>query len=416
MKFLLSVLIVFTLFQTEISAQTKSVVSVNNATLDWGTNGTWSPSGVPTSEDITWANNQTDGLNVASGSYSAGSFSTANNGGVLTIANGATLNLASFTATANTFTINVNGTLNITGGLGAPQNLIINVASSGILSVGGTISASNNLTFNIASGGNVSASSFSAGNGADVAINGAMTVTGSFSVGGGSSSISVNGTLSAGSIDTSDTPITGGGTVTAGSCSNVPFKPATTATVTCNGDPLPVKLLFFRHNFSANNQLNLTWSTASEENFSHFELARSTNGVDFDIFGIVKSTGSNTTIKQNYSFEDQSPYNGINYYQLTSVDFDGYRETFDMIAVQVNQKLNPGVFPNPVTSQKFTIAGLNSENPIDVAIIGMDGKVYYSKQQFVGSSIELDNQLTKGLYVVRIVVGKQVFNERISVK
>uniref|UniRef100_UPI00404A5558 T9SS type A sorting domain-containing protein n=1 Tax=Fulvivirga sp. TaxID=1931237 RepID=UPI00404A5558 len=179
---------------------------------------------------------------------------------------------------------------------------------------------------------------------------------------------------------------------------------------------LPIKLIHFKGYALLKLSVKLDWSTASEENFSYFELARSTDGTNFELFGTIKSKGSNTTIKQEYSFEDKSPYNGINYYQLTSVDFDGYRETFDMIAVQVNQTLKPSIFPNPVISQKFNIAGLSSENPIDVVIIGMDGKVYYSKQQFVGSSIELDNQLTKGLYVMRIVVGDQVFNERISVK
>ena len=48
---------------------------------------------------------------------------------------------------------------------------------------------------------------------------------------------------------------------------------------------------------------------------------------------------------------------GLSYYRLTSIDFDGYTETFynNVVSVKVNTEKKFRVFPNPVSDGKMTV-------------------------------------------------------------
>lgn len=85
---------------------------------------------------------------------------------------------------------------------------------------------------------------------------------------------------------------------------------------------LPVSLITFTARTNKQGAVNLAWSTASEKDNSHFEVTRSTNGVDFEKLHEVKGSG-NSDVVTNYSFTDTKPAVGANYYRLKQVDFDG---------------------------------------------------------------------------------------------
>ncbi|MDQ8005294.1 MAG: hypothetical protein REI64_10875 [Pedobacter sp.] len=85
---------------------------------------------------------------------------------------------------------------------------------------------------------------------------------------------------------------------------------------------LPVSLITFTAKANKQGAVNLAWSTASEKDNSHFEVARSANGIDFERLDDVKGNG-NSNVVRNYSFTDTKPVVGVNYYRLKQVDFDG---------------------------------------------------------------------------------------------
>lgn len=96
-------------------------------------------------------------------------------------------------------------------------------------------------------------------------------------------------------------------------------------------DPLPVEWLSF------NGELNdlwgeLDWATASEINSSHFEVLRSADGQNFEKIGEVASSGNSNT-PRNYQFTDKSLPEGIQYYRLKQVDFDGANDYSNTIAI-----------------------------------------------------------------------------------
>ncbi len=85
---------------------------------------------------------------------------------------------------------------------------------------------------------------------------------------------------------------------------------------------LPVSLTSFTAKPNKQGTVNLSWSTASEQNNSHFEVTRAANGVDFEKIAEVKGNG-NSDVVRHYSYTDTKPVVGTNYYRLKQVDFNG---------------------------------------------------------------------------------------------
>lgn len=106
-----------------------------------------------------------------------------------------------------------------------------------------------------------------------------------------------------------------------------------TGTVTDEVQSLPVKDLKFAAQLDKT-RVRLRWTTASEINNSHFEVTRSSDATAFHQIGLVKGNG-NAGTKSSYSLIDEQPLNGINYYRLKQVDFNGNATNSDIAAVTV---------------------------------------------------------------------------------
>ncbi len=70
------------------------------------------------------------------------------------------------------------------------------------------------------------------------------------------------------------------------------------------------------------NSVLLEWSTSSEENNETFQIERSYDGRRWERIGSLFGAGTTSTMHY-YSFVDEEPLDGISYYRLKQVDFDG---------------------------------------------------------------------------------------------
>ena len=95
---------------------------------------------------------------------------------------------------------------------------------------------------------------------------------------------------------------------------------------------LSVDLISFEGSCTGNN-IELNWTTASEENNDYFIIEKSLNNIDYEEVTRVNGAGNSQDIL-DYSILDRTVGGEINYYRLTQVDFDGERVTFPKIAVQ----------------------------------------------------------------------------------
>ncbi|KYG75886.1 hypothetical protein AWW68_08640 [Roseivirga spongicola] len=112
-----------------------------------------------------------------------------------------------------------------------------------------------------------------------------------------------------------------------------------------NTQSLPVKLLYFR-GAQINNVVKLEWATANEENNSHFEIQRSTDGFDWNHLAFIEGGGSSKS-ELTYQYTDQAPLEERSFYRLIQQDFSGLSETFETISIWIDKKDFLQIYPNP---------------------------------------------------------------------
>jgi hypothetical protein len=185
-----------------------------------------------------------------------------------------------------------------------------------------------------------------------------------------------------------------------------------TLTATVNA-ALPVKLLPLKVYKTAGKTALVKWGTATEQNNSYFEVQRSADGRSFSkILGRVNGKGNSSSIT-DYSFTDDAPGGGWNYYRVKQVDIDGQSSFTNIARVNFADKYSSVVtFPNPVKST------LNieyyTENAGQVKWIVIDGKGAVVKQAAFavqsGSNLQQLNvgSLPAGSYLLRTISNNEV--------
>ena len=172
--------------------------------------------------------------------------------------------------------------------------------------------------------------------------------------------------------------------------------------------PLPVELLNFQANCISDSKNEVTWSTASEHNSSHFLLESSEDAFNWINLKTIPSAGNSTSL-QNYSFLDNRNVNNPIYYQLTQFDTDGKSKTYPIISnvcsnmdqqeIMVYPNPNAGVFYLKINSL------LKLENA-ELNIIDSKGSEIMKQKIEINSGttnfyVE-DFSLVKGIYFLKI--------------
>jgi len=84
---------------------------------------------------------------------------------------------------------------------------------------------------------------------------------------------------------------------------------------------LPVNLIEFKVAQKSSTAV-LHWSTASEQNNKGFAVERSSDATNWKQIAFVAGKNNSSAVN-NYSATDFAPSNGVNYYRLKQIDFDG---------------------------------------------------------------------------------------------
>jgi len=98
---------------------------------------------------------------------------------------------------------------------------------------------------------------------------------------------------------------------------------------------LPIELVKFE-TIPENNSVKVKWETNSEVNNDYFTIEKSNDGTQFLPVGTVHGAGTSSATL-SYSFVDDQPYQGINYYRLKQVDYDGQFTYSKTISVNVSE-------------------------------------------------------------------------------
>ena len=171
--------------------------------------------------------------------------------------------------------------------------------------------------------------------------------------------------------------------------------------ISCNSS-LPITLV----SFTAQKQYEtilINWQTATEQNNKEYQIERSSDGTIFNKIGVVAS--NNSSSGSHYSYVDDHPLTGNNYYRLKSVDIDGkysYSNIDEVTFAQSNEFI---IYPNPA-KDIITIENNFKGNDLNILITDLAGRKITQLIKPNNSILQLSvANLRTGLYILKITDG-----------
>jgi Bacterial Ig domain/Secretion system C-terminal sorting domain len=173
-----------------------------------------------------------------------------------------------------------------------------------------------------------------------------------------------------------------------------------------------------------NGKVNVKWTSTFEVNSDHFEIQRSTDGINFKTVGSIKGQGI-SSIKHEYQFDDDVKQSTLNkndlYYRLKQVDLDTKASLSKVLVVRVYQTKSlqsVSVTPNPTFNDIKVNLQLNENSYIVLKVANSNGLEIMRKSTHGNTgtnnlTLEGTSRLQAGVYFLEVIVNS---NERMMVK
>ncbi len=178
---------------------------------------------------------------------------------------------------------------------------------------------------------------------------------------------------------------------------------------------LPVKMSYFKA-IPLDKRVNLVWETTEESNSAYFDIERSSDAKEFSNLGRIQAQGDYAGTKR-YSFNDENPINGTNYYRLKQVDLDGKFVKSSIIPAVFDE--NSALFEimgNPSGSSEihFLFRNLSQNN---LKFFDSSGRSLLFSLSNQGNHFYLHPRqpLTSGIYILRTTDRDQQFSRKILI-
>ena len=177
-----------------------------------------------------------------------------------------------------------------------------------------------------------------------------------------------------------------------------------------NTNPLPVKLTSLVANAISNEDVELNWQTASEQQSDYFIVERSTDGNSYKELGMVDAAG-NSRKPRSYSFVDRSiDKTGVLYYRLKQVDFGGKFTYSKVVSVQLGQTVktltSADVSLYPVPADNLLMIEVKNPSVLTnpaITFYDMFGKeVTLNTTYESGKWMVQTDELRSGIYLINI--------------
>jgi len=143
-----------------------------------------------------------------------------------------------------------------------------------------------------------------------------------------------------------------------------------------NGGQVPVELASFTSAIN-NRDVQLKWSTVSEQNSAGFDIERKTSVTGWTKIGNVQGAGTVNTAR-NYSFSDNNLSSGRYNYRLKQIDYNGsfkYYALANEVIVGAPDKFNLAQnYPNPFNPATNINYDLPFDSKVSIKIFDMTGR------------------------------------------
>lgn len=168
-------------------------------------------------------------------------------------------------------------------------------------------------------------------------------------------------------------------------------------------NPLPVELISFQGNLR-DQDVQLTWITATEQNNAGFDVERYNSTFDsWEVIGFMKSQNSNSLDRLTYNYLDESAAAGEQVYRLRQIDLDGTFEYSNLVTVLVGKDTKTvRLSPNP--AKDIVLLDFAEDTYETISVFDGMGKLIHQQP---ASLLQITlTDFPKGSYFVQLV-GKQ---------
>ncbi len=179
---------------------------------------------------------------------------------------------------------------------------------------------------------------------------------------------------------------------------------------------LPIELTEFTVNKNGN-AVDLNWTTASEKDNAYFTIEKSIDGKNFEAVKNVTGAG-NSSSQKKYFETDANPFNGISYYRLKQVDFNGQSTYSELRNVNIKNTGKTNVFVSPSPAQNNINIEFNGEPDVvyTIEISDITGKLISSSaissdKEFTKTEVDVA-ELNRGMYFITLTADNS--SERIK--
>ncbi|MBL4706462.1 MAG: T9SS type A sorting domain-containing protein [Flavobacteriales bacterium] len=169
--------------------------------------------------------------------------------------------------------------------------------------------------------------------------------------------------------------------------------------------PLPIELLSINA-VGDNNHIDVDWTVVNEVNFSHYELERSEDGVEFEYLITYQGEGvqGNEFI---YTHEDYNVKSFQNYYyRLKNVDYDGTYSYSPIVTARIAGGQTVSIYPNPGNEVLNVMLNSDFSGRRSISVINVHGQIieHHDTSLIEGSSTFSisSRKWAKGLYFIKV--------------
>lgn len=157
----------------------------------------------------------------------------------------------------------------------------------------------------------------------------------------------------------------------------------------------------------SNKKVFVEWSTSREIGAEGYIVERAGSDQKFQAIGKIAATANPSNLNQ-YSFIDNSPLQGLNFYRLVQYDVDQRKTYFDIRRVMESSsnRYKVVVYPNPIRSEVTAFINPSRPQQVVIQITNLSGQVIRTKAAFykegnTGVTFALDD-IPAGVYFLRV--------------
>jgi hypothetical protein len=145
--------------------------------------------------------------------------------------------------------------------------------------------------------------------------------------------------------------------------------------------------------------VQIKWKAIVDASFQHYNIQRSINGVDFETIGLLTDAAL-------FSFTDNDPKTGRNYYRVQAVENNNTSKFSKTVWIIFSSRTKINIYPNPTIDVLNIELFSNNDSEGLVELTSMEGKLVYKSKIILKRGMNLHKvntaDLPNHLYVVKI--------------